>query len=91
MTYILASLIVLLAVLGMAVGVIFGRARIRGSCGGVANMRDKDGNILCDACSHPSPDCTGNPDEQCGEEPEGGECAAGSHHAEHDRCSHRHP
>lgn len=84
-TYVLASVIVALAVLAMAVGVIFGKARIRGSCGGLANMRDKDGNIICDACCHPSPDCTGNPDEHRDDEPEDAERAVGAHSAEHDQ------
>jgi hypothetical protein len=86
MTYILASIIVLLAVLAMAVGVIFGKTRIRGSCGGLANMRDKDGNIICDACCHPSPDCTGDPDgHHADDEPEEADRAVGAHCAEHDR------
>ncbi len=86
MTYILAALIVALAVGGMAVGVIFGKVRIHGSCGGLANMRDKDGNVMCSACSHPSPDCTGNPDDRhAADEPDDAECAAGDPHAEQER------
>jgi len=38
MTWVLAFLIMLLVVLGMAVGVIFGRKPIAGSCGGIANL-----------------------------------------------------
>jgi diguanylate cyclase (GGDEF)-like protein len=45
------------AIVGMAIGVILSNRRLRGSCGGLANLRDSQGNTLCDACSHPSPDC----------------------------------
>jgi hypothetical protein len=38
MTWLLVFLIMLLVVLGMAVGVIFGRKPIAGSCGGIANL-----------------------------------------------------
>ena len=85
MTYILAVLIVALAVGGMALGVIFGKTRIHGSCGGLANMRDKHGNVTCSACSHPSPDCTGNPeDHHADDDPADAKCAVGSH-ADEDR------
>jgi len=47
------------AMAAMAVGVIFGRRRLRGSCGGLAGLRDKDGNTLCDACAVPDGDCSG--------------------------------
>jgi hypothetical protein len=37
-TFLLVFLIMLLVVLGMAVGVIMGRKPIAGSCGGIANL-----------------------------------------------------
>ena len=52
------------AILGMAVGVLLSNRRLRGSCGGLAGMRDSDGRTLCDLCSHPSPDCSGEPRDQ---------------------------
>ncbi|MWV18112.1 (Na+)-NQR maturation NqrM [Pseudomonas sp. L-22-4S-12] len=38
MTWLLVFGLMLLVVLGMAVGVIFGRKPIAGSCGGIANL-----------------------------------------------------
>ncbi|GAC1031267.1 (Na+)-NQR maturation NqrM [Pseudomonas sp. No.21] len=38
MTWLLVFLIMLLVVLGMAIGVIMGRKPIAGSCGGIANL-----------------------------------------------------
>ena len=39
-----------LSMLGMAVGLLFGRARIRGSCGGLTGLCDGSGKLLCDDC-----------------------------------------
>lgn len=52
------------AILGMAVGVIFSNRRIKGSCGGLAGMRDADGHTACDLCTHPSEECTGEPERE---------------------------
>jgi FAD:protein FMN transferase len=41
----------------MAIGVMFGRRAISGSCGGLANKRDPDGNISCALCSNPDNAC----------------------------------
>jgi hypothetical protein len=47
----LASLVVFgLALLAMGVGVLTGRTRIRGSCGGVAGRCDGNGEPTCDLC-----------------------------------------
>lgn len=47
-TWILVFLIMLLVVLGMAVGVIMGRPPIAGSCGGIANLGiEKDECPIC--------------------------------------------
>lgn len=42
---------------GMAIGVMFGRRSISGSCGGLANKRDPDGNVSCALCSNPDNAC----------------------------------
>lgn len=53
--------IFLIAVAAMAIGVIVSNRRIQGSCGGLANMQDSQGRTMCDMCTHPSPDCSGDP------------------------------
>ena len=45
-TILLAFLIVLLAIVGLAIGVLAGRAPIKGSCGGLACVKGVD----CSAC-----------------------------------------
>ncbi|NIR29771.1 MAG: (Na+)-NQR maturation NqrM [Gammaproteobacteria bacterium] len=47
--FVIAFVVVVLAVLGMAVGVIFGGRRIQGSCGGLGNLPGPNGG--CPACS----------------------------------------
>jgi hypothetical protein len=64
--------IFLIAIAAMAIGVIVSNRRIQGSCGGLANMKDSQGRTMCDLCTHPSPDCTGAPEEEdCPPVPEG--------------------
>lgn len=46
-TIILSIVIVLLSAGGLAIGLLFGRAPIKGSCGGLACRNDAG----CDACS----------------------------------------
>lgn len=45
----LTFVFMLIIVLGMSVGVIFGRSGIRGSCGGVNRIKGVD--VTCAACS----------------------------------------
>jgi hypothetical protein len=63
LTYLLAGVVFAAVMLGMAVGVIISNRRMKGSCGGLANMRDSQGNTICDGCTNPSPECSGNPTE----------------------------
>jgi hypothetical protein len=49
-TFIVALAIFLLAMLGMALGVIFGKRCLRGSCGGPDGLRDSNGQPLCERC-----------------------------------------
>ena len=39
-----------LSILAMAVGVLFGRARLKGSCAGLAGLCDGAGLDLCEPC-----------------------------------------
>lgn len=50
-------LVFLLVIVGMGVGVILGRRQLSGSCGGLANQRDADGNASCSLCSDPDAAC----------------------------------
>jgi thiamine biosynthesis lipoprotein len=63
-TFVVAAIVFALAITGMAIGVILKGRRIRGSCGGIANFRNEAGETACELCRHPSPDCTGNPEER---------------------------
>ncbi len=60
-TFLLAGVIFALVMAGMAIGVIISNRRIKGSCGGLANMKDSKGHTVCDGCTNPSPDCAGEP------------------------------
>lgn len=46
-----------LALAGMSVGVLFKRKPIAGSCGGLANMPNRDAKSPCELCSNPSQEC----------------------------------
>ena len=63
-TFLLAAIVFLIAIAGMAIGVIISNKRIKGSCGGLANLRDEHGNTMCEACTNPSPECSGTPEEE---------------------------
>lgn len=56
-TIAIASLFFLLAVVAMSVGVVFGRQRIRGSCGGIAALDNPEVQSDCSMCGTPSPEC----------------------------------
>ncbi len=46
-----------LVVAAMAIGVMFGRRAISGSCGGLANSPNSDGSTSCSLCSNPADAC----------------------------------
>ena len=56
-TLALAAGIVGLAVFGLSIGAVLGNRRLRGSCGGLAEMTDADGNPICSACTNPREEC----------------------------------
>lgn len=49
--FIITFIVLLIVVIAMAVGVIFGRDAIKGSCGGINNIDGLDS--ACDFCSEP--------------------------------------
>ena len=49
--FVITFVILLIVVVAMAVGVIFGRDAIKGSCGGINNIDGLDS--ACDFCSEP--------------------------------------
>ncbi len=59
-TFLISSVVFAVALTGMAIGVIVSNRRLRGSCGGLSNLRDAQGRSLCDLCTHPSPECDGS-------------------------------
>ena len=56
-TFIGALVVFSLAILGMAVGAIFGNKPVQGSCGGLSSMENTDGDDSCTVCSKPTTDC----------------------------------
>ena len=57
--FLVTAAVFLLAILGMAVGVILSNRRLRGSCGGLAGREDAQGPTACDLCTAPSKEYAG--------------------------------
>lgn len=55
--FILSIVVFAVAMIAMAVGVIISNRRIQGSCGGLSNLKDTDGNPYCSLCSIPANEC----------------------------------
>ena len=56
-TFVTTLAVFLLVVVAMAVGVIFGRRRITGSCGGIASLESGAVSPECSTCRNPSQQC----------------------------------
>ena len=56
-TILITAVAMAFILMAMAVGVIFGRKSISGSCGGLANERQDDGSVSCSLCSNPADAC----------------------------------
>ncbi|MCL4109628.1 UNVERIFIED_CONTAM: hypothetical protein GTU68_061885 [Idotea baltica] len=56
-TFIIAAVVFLLAVTGMAIGVIVSNRRLKGSCGGLSSMKNGETKPMCDLCSIPPEQC----------------------------------
>jgi thiamine biosynthesis lipoprotein len=65
-TFILAAIVIALAIGGMSLGLLCSNRCLRGSCGGMRNLRDEHGHPVCDACcgSSPASDETPAADDQ---------------------------
>jgi hypothetical protein len=57
-TYLVTLVVFVVALAGMAIGVMLSGRRIKGTCGGLSSYKDRDGNSVCEACTNPSTDCT---------------------------------
>lgn len=55
--FVVTALLLGAVLLAMAVGVIFGRHSISGSCGGIAGTENPDGSVSCSLCSNPADAC----------------------------------
>jgi thiamine biosynthesis lipoprotein len=55
--FLAAAVLFLLAVGGMAIGVLVSRREIKGSCGGLASMPGNEGNSICELCTIPRDEC----------------------------------
>ncbi len=55
--FIAATTVFGLAILAMAVGSIFANKPVTGSCGGLANMTNEEGDEACGICAKPTTDC----------------------------------
>ena len=66
-TFLVTLAVFIVALAGMAVGVMLSGRRIKGSCGGLSAYKDREGNSVCEACTNPSTDCTQRRERQAAE------------------------
>ena len=52
LTLLLTVIVIAVSLFGMAVGVLINKRCLRGSCGGLAELRDAHGQPQCDACTN---------------------------------------
>ena len=56
-TFLLTPLVFGIFFICLAVGVIFSNKRLKGSCGGLANMTGEDGKSMCESCPNNESNC----------------------------------
>ena len=56
-TFLLTPLVFGIFFISLAVGVIFSNKRLKGSCGGLANMNGENGKSMCEICPNNSSEC----------------------------------
>lgn len=66
MVFLIVLTVFALAMLAMAMGLVFGKRCLRGSCGGLAGLNDESGRQLCEACRNPPESCSGHDDPRRG-------------------------
>lgn len=59
--FIVTAVVFGIAVLAMSIGTILANRRLQGSCGGMAGLQDSGGKTICDMCTKPSTECSGDP------------------------------
>jgi len=93
-TFVAAFLVFLGVVAGMAIGVIFGRRAIRGSCGGLSAWRDELGRPMCEACAEcpeKRDECELETKERPGNSRRRRHAHCDEHHHHHDHHGHHEP
>ena len=60
-TFLIAAAVFGIAVLAMSLGTIIANKRLKGTCGGMAGLQDSGGKTICELCTKPSPECSGEP------------------------------
>ena len=55
--FVAAAALFLLAIIGMAIGVLVRNRELKGSCGGLSAMAGAEGQSVCDLCSVPKDEC----------------------------------
>lgn len=58
---VVTAVVFAIAMLAMSLGTIVANRRLQGSCGGLAGLKDERGVTVCDLCTRPSPECSGEP------------------------------
>jgi hypothetical protein len=56
-TFLLTPLVFGIFFICLAVGVIFSNKRLKGSCGGLANMPSENGKSMCEICPNNGSEC----------------------------------
>ncbi|MEZ6058477.1 MAG: FAD:protein FMN transferase [Planctomycetaceae bacterium] len=56
-TVLLGGGVFAIALLGLALGTILSGRRLKGSCGGLAGMKDAQGHSICSSCTTPPEEC----------------------------------
>lgn len=56
-TFLLAMSVFLIAIVGLAAGVILSNKTLKGSCGGIEGQKDEEGRSICEMCTTPPEEC----------------------------------